>query len=72
MKKFSFLMVLVCAATMVFAESVDFSAKGYGNGDAITSYDGSTFTVTFDKGSNNNAPKYYTDGTAIRCYGGRV
>ena len=29
-------------------------------------------TVTFDKGTNNNAPKYYDNGTAIRCYGGNT
>jgi len=51
------------------AESVDFSAQGYENQQAIESYSGTNFTVTFDKGTNSNAPKYYTSGTAIRCYG---
>ena len=51
-------------------ESVDFSAQNYANGDAVTSYEGTNFAVTFDKGTNSNAPKYYTTGTAIRCYGG--
>lgn len=27
-------------------------------------------TLTFDKGSNSNAPKYFNNGTALRCYGG--
>lgn len=72
MKKFSFLMALVCAASMTFAESVDFSQKNFENGQAIESYAGETFTVTFDKGTNNNAPKYYNTGTAIRCYGGNT
>lgn len=53
-------------------ESVDFSAQGYSNQQAISSYNGTNFTVTFDKGSNSNAPKYYTSGTAIRCYGGNT
>lgn len=52
-------------------EEVDFSAQGYTNQQAITSYSGTDFTVSFNKGTNNsNAPKYYTSGTAIRAYGG--
>lgn len=51
-------------------ESVDFSKQNYTNQQEITSYSGTDFTVTFDKGSNTNAPKYYTSGTAIRIYGG--
>ncbi len=51
-------------------ESVDFSAQGYTNGQAITSYEGTDFTVTFDKGTSSNAPKYYTNGSAVRVYGG--
>ena len=35
----------------------------------ITSNDGSV-VLTFDKGSNNNTPKYYDNGTSIRVYGG--
>ncbi len=51
-------------------ESVTFSEQGYTNAQAIESYEGTNFSITFDKGTNNNAPKYYTTGTAIRCYGG--
>ena len=51
-------------------ESVVFSEKGYDNGQAVEVYNGSAFTVTFNKGTNNNAPKYYITGAAIRCYGG--
>ena len=51
-------------------ESVSFSEQGYTNAQEITSYSGSNFGVTFDKGTNSNAPKYYTSGTAIRAYGG--
>ena len=50
-------------------ESVTFSGQGYTNGQAIESYEGTNFSITFDKGTNSNAPKYYTSGTAIRCYG---
>ena len=50
-------------------ESVVFSEKGYDNGQAVEVYNGSAFTVTFNKGTNNNEPKYYTTGAAVRCYG---
>ncbi len=49
--------------------SIDFTAQGYENQQAIASAKGENFTVTFDKGTNSNAPKYYTSGSAIRCYG---
>lgn len=68
-KLLSLLFVLFMGMTM-WAETVDFSAQGYANGQAITEYVGDDFTVTFDKGTNSNAPKYYTTGTAIRIYGG--
>ena len=51
-------------------ESVDFSAQGYTNQQAIESYAGTDFSVEFNKGTNSNAPKYYTSGSAIRAYGG--
>ena len=51
-------------------ESVVFSEEGYDNAQAVEVYNGSAFTVTFNKGTNNNAPKYYSTGAAIRCYGG--
>ncbi|MCR5037464.1 MAG: endonuclease [Bacteroidales bacterium] len=51
--------------------SIDFSAQGYDNGEAVSSASwGSYFTATFNKGTNSNLPKYYTDGASIRCYGG--
>ena len=53
--------------------TLDFSQKGYTNGDAISSATEGKITVTFDKGTNaSNAPKYYTTGTAIRAYGGNT
>ncbi len=51
-------------------ETITFSALGYSNGQEITSVDGTNFTITFNKGTNSNAPKYYTTGQAIRIYGG--
>lgn len=51
--------------------SIDFSQQGYQNAEAIESaVIDDNVTVYFFKGTNNNAPKYYTSGTAIRCYGG--
>ena len=45
--------------------------QGYSNAQAIESvvFDDNV-SATFNKGTNNNGPKYYTSGTAIRCYGG--
>ena len=47
------------------------SEQGYTNGQEITdvTFD-ENVAATFAKGTNSNAPKYYTSGTAIRCYGG--
>ena len=69
-KLFSLLTAILFAGSMMAGvESVDFSTQGYENQQAVESYTGTNFTVTFDKGTNSNAPKYYTSGTAIRCYG---
>lgn len=46
------------------------SEQGYTNGQVIESvvFDDNV-SATFNKGTNNNAPKYYNSGSAIRCYG---
>ena len=73
MKKFFTLIAAVLFAGSMMAESVDFSAQGYENAQAIESYAGTNFSVAFAIGTNaNNAPKYYTTGTAIRCYAGNT
>ena len=51
-------------------ETVNFSEQGYENGQEVSSYTGTDFTVTFNQGTNSNTPKYYNDGKAIRVYGG--
>ena len=63
---------LLCfAAGSLAAEiTIDFSAKGYGNAQEISTVVQDGVTVTFDKGTNNNTPKFYTTGNAIRVYGG--
>ena len=53
-------------------ETIDFSKQGYANQTAITSFTGEYCNITFSKGTNSNAPKYYTTGSAIRCYGGNT
>lgn len=72
MKKILSLLMVAMLAFNAWAasESVDFTAQGYSNQQEITSYEGTDFTVTFDKGTNSNVPKYYTNGAAIRVYGG--
>ena len=52
--------------------TLDFTAQGYANETAINKLTVDGVTATFDKGSNSNAPKYYTNGTAIRAYGGNT
>lgn len=48
------------------------SELGVENGVAVEELTNNIVTLTFDKGSNSNAPKYYTTGAAIRCYGGNT
>lgn len=73
-KIFSFLLLttllLIGGNAWADVESVTFSKQGYSNGDAIATYAGTNFSITFNKGTNNNAPKYYNSGSAIRAYGG--
>ena len=66
------LTLLTLGVTTAWAaeETVDFSQQGYGNGNAVSSYTGTGFSVSFTAGTNSNAPKYYSSGSAIRCYGG--
>ena len=49
--------------------TLDFTAQGYENAQAVESLTVEGVTVTFDKGTNSNAPKFYTSGSAVRVYG---
>lgn len=66
------------AALMAEAQStsttVVFSTLGYNNKYAFTSYeiDGITFTATKGNNKSGNAPKYYTNGEALRFYAGNT
>ena len=74
MKKF--LLSIFCLFSLVgFATAeeatVTFSQKGYANAEEVASVViDENITVTFDKGTNSNTPKYYNTGSALRIYGG--
>lgn len=51
-------------ATFVFAE------MGYTNQQVISTITGGIVTLSLDKGSNNNDPKYFTSSKDVRVYGG--
>lgn len=44
------------------------STYNFANQTALTSYEVKGITFAFDGGGNNNSPKYYTSGSAVRCY----
>ena len=53
--------------------TLDFTDQGYANQTTVTSLTINAVTVTFSKGTNNNnPPKYYTSGEAVRAYGGNT
>ena len=64
------MMAVLAIGAWAADETVVFSEQGYANGAEVTTYTGTDFTVTFNKGTNSNTPKYYTSGEAIRVYGG--
>ena len=52
---------------------VEFDFQGaYQNGTEMTTVEKNGVKLVFDKGSNKNAPKYYSTGTAVRLYGGNT
>ena len=50
--------------------TVTFNVAGYNfeNQTALGTYEVDPITFAFDGGGNNNCPKYYTSGAAVRCY----
>lgn len=73
-KLFTLFTMMLLFATGAWAEdiTIDFSTKGYANAQEIASVEQGGITLTLDKGTNKNAPKYYNTGSAIRCYGGNT
>ena len=53
-------------------ETFVFANMGYTNAEDITTVNGQNVTLTFDKGTGSNAPKYYDSGTNLRFYGGNT
>lgn len=49
-------------------ETIDISTKGYSRAQEVTTVQGDSFSISFNKGTNNNTPKYYDD--SVRVYGG--
>lgn len=41
---------------------------GYNNQQEVTEIKNEGITITFDKGTNSNAPKYFDKGNSIRMY----
>ena len=68
------LMLLFVGIGFALAQDETFDlTTGYSNGDAVTEVKGTNVTLTFAKGSNNTyAPAWYTEGTAVRLYGGNT
>ena len=51
----------------------DFSAQGYADAQEVLSIKvNDEISATLTKGSNNNTPKYYTNGNALRLYAGNT
>lgn len=49
---------------------IEFSTLGYTNQQEVSTYTSEDVTISFDKGTNSNTPKYLTSGEAVRVYGG--
>lgn len=49
--------------------TIDLTAQGYENAQLFETLTVGDITLTGDKGTNNNAPKYYNTGSAVRFYG---
>lgn len=72
MKKLLSLLMMTLLAVTAWAgtETITFADLGFENQQEVSSISGENFTISFDKGTNSNVPKYYTTGNAIRVYGG--
>lgn len=64
-----FLITILAMPAWGADESVIFSDV-YSADDNPTTYNGTDFSVTFNKGTNSNEPVYKTTGAAVRIYGG--
>jgi len=75
-KVFTFLFMALFAVGLVTATDVTFDYtsiySSVSSNQAVTSDTSGDVTITYDKGTNNNSPKYYSNGAAIRIYGGNT
>ena len=55
-------------APEVAGNKVVFSELGFSNAEDVTAVKLADATLTFDKGTGSNAPKYYNSGTSVRTY----
>ena len=73
-RKITFLLAaLLLMSGLTWAQQITWTAasQGYENAQVIESVTFDDYvTAEFFKGTNSNEPKYYTTGSAIRCYGG--
>lgn len=51
---------------------IDLSKQNFKNQQEIKEVTSDPVSLIFNKGTNNNSPKYYTSGTAVRLYGGNT
>ena len=75
MKKFFSLLTLALLTMSAWAETtveIDFSAQNYTNAQDLSTLTVDGVTLTFDKGTGTNAPKYYTSGYNARLYVGNT
>ena len=72
-KLFSLLTLALLTMSAWAATDVTFDfSTGYENGTEVTTVSQGDVTITFDKGTNTNAPKWFSTGTAVRVYGGNT
>ena len=73
-RKITFLLAaLLLMSGLTWAQSITWIAaeQGYTNAQEISAVTfNNDVSGAFFKGTNNNTPKYYETGAAIRCYGG--
>ncbi len=71
MKKILSLLMMAVLTTAAWAGTVTFDlTTGFSNGEEVSTIEKNGVTLTFDKGTNSNTPKWYSNGTAVRLYGG--
>lgn len=66
----TYTIVLEDASISTSTTTINLTAQGYTNQQEVSSVTADGVKVEFNKGTNSNAPKYYTSGTAVRVYGG--